>query len=672
MTLTAFILAAGLGQRLLPITRHVPKPLLPLVGTPMLELVLKRITDIPITTIGINLHHKKHLIEDWVKHSDYSKNITLFFEDPILGTGGALKNAQDFLKNGPFLVHNSDILSNVDLRELLKLHISSGNIATLAVHNRPEFNSLILDSGGFLMNIIKHPHPNPPPSRERRVTENAPPIKNSNYLNSFLLASKGGHADNFPSSGGRGLRGGGIQSEKFVAFTGIAVYEPEFLQFLPEGNSSVIDAWFNAISAGHTIGTMDVSGSYWTDIGTPSSYARALMHEMRKQGENIYIHQSARGCRGAVLDGYVVIESETRILKGSALRNCISLPGAKIGMVTGQKLYENCIVGPDFIIQLSESDFYHADDRDALLIGTGGSDRRYYRVKRKGSTPTVLMQCAQHDPDFERHIAYTTFFRSCAVMVPELLDVKRDGKSALFEDLGDLSLYSWLKCPRSADRVEEMYRKVLDILILIQTTASAHVHECPLLNKRIFDYEHLRWETSYFLERFVKGVKNIRIKDRVTLESELHKLASTVDSFPKTIVHRDFQSQNIMITKGTNPRVLDYQGARIGPPAYDVVSILWDPYYRLEDMLREKLLDYYLCKVTHLTSFRAFRETLLPCRLQRHMQALGAYGFLSAVKGKNYFLKYVPEGIRLLKEDISIAKNHYPALHALIKQLGSQ
>jgi hypothetical protein len=122
-----------------------------------------------------------------------------------------------------------------------------------------------------------------------------------------------------------------------------------------------------------------------------------------------------------------------------------------------------------------------------------------------------------------------------------------------------------------------------------------------------------------------------------------------------------------MVTRGGIPGILDYQGARMGPPAYDVVSLLWDPYTRLDENVRESLLEYYLRRVSNLSSFgRDFRDTLLPCRLQRHMQALGAYGFLSSVKGKRYYLKYVPEGLRLLREDVELAKNDYPGLYELV------
>jgi aminoglycoside/choline kinase family phosphotransferase len=124
-----------------------------------------------------------------------------------------------------------------------------------------------------------------------------------------------------------------------------------------------------------------------------------------------------------------------------------------------------------------------------------------------------------------------------------------------------------------------------------------------------------------------------------------------------------------MVTRGGIPRLIDYQGARIGPPAYDVASLLWDPYYRLEGRVRERLLNYYIERVQEKSGADfnegTFRDTLLPCRLQRHMQALGAYGFLSSVKGKKYFLKHVEEGVRLLREDISMAKEEYPALYRL-------
>ena len=207
-------------------------------------------------------------------------------------TGGALKNAETFLNAGTFIVHNSDIVSDIDLGKLLEFHLSSDNLLTLAVHDYPEFNNLMLDKEGFLIAIRKtHPHPTPPPSRGRELLET-------------------------PES---------IETKKHLAFTGIAVYSPEFLKFLPQGISSVIDAWLKAIESGYKIGTFDVSGCFWSDIGTPASYASTVINELRKNGEYVYIHPSIEICRQVELDGYVVAEKGVFLDEGSSFRNCILL-----------------------------------------------------------------------------------------------------------------------------------------------------------------------------------------------------------------------------------------------------------------------------------------------------------------------------------------------------------
>jgi NDP-sugar pyrophosphorylase family protein len=620
MKLSIFILAAGLGERLRPITDHIPKPLLPMLGKPILESVLDKVFRLPANKIGINLHHKKEVITNWINQSTFSKIIHLFPENPILGTGGALKNAAPFLSGSTFLVHNSDILSDIDLGKLTDFHLSTNNLVTIAVHDYPEFNKLIIDERGFLKGFEK-----------------------TNTI----------RAENL----------------KLLAFTGIAVYQPEFLKFLPAGVSSVVDAWLKAIDDGYQIGTLDVSGCYWRDIGTPTSYAKAVIDELNKNGEIVYIHPSVDSCKYIEIDGYVVLENRITLVKGISLRNCIMLPGS----YTEDNLhYENCILGPGFKIALNESDLFDlSGGNNSFLIGTGGSDRKYYRSKRNDKS-VVIMHCLTNDPDFKRHIEYTRFFLKYSIPVPTLIEADPEKMHAFFEDLGDLSLYSYLKCPREEEQKEKIYKQVIDVLVLIHTGATEHVSQCPLLKNRIFDYEHLRWETSYFIERFVEGIKKINIKNLSTLNDEFHRLAIKVDSFHKTVIHRDFQSQNIMITRRGIPRLLDYQGARIGPPAYDVVSIVWDPYYHLDNNMRIRLLNYYIYKMTersHGFTENDFRGTLLPCRLQRHMQALGAYGFLSSEKGKKYFLKYVPEGLRMLKEDVSLSKDEYPGLYNLVMDL---
>ena len=277
---------------------------------------------------------------------------------------------------------------------------------------------------------------------------------------------------------------------------------------------------------------MDFTGSYWNDVGNPVTYTRGVFDALRENGETVYISRKAR-VSGAMIDGYVVVESGSELRDGSRIRNCIVMPDA---VVAGS--HENQIIGPDYAISLSEADMQpsaHAAEKkrvelsdplfsghfgfrastseqavwsDAILIGLGGSDRRYFRVRNGGKT-AVLMECRPDDPDYERHLMYTRFFEAHAVPVPGLLATDEARKRALFEDLGDTSLYSYMKLPHDSGHIEDVYQSVLDILVMLHSRVTRHIHECPLLEQRIFDYEYLRWETGYFLERFVLGLNGI-------------------------------------------------------------------------------------------------------------------------------------------------------------------
>jgi NDP-sugar pyrophosphorylase family protein/aminoglycoside/choline kinase family phosphotransferase len=617
--INCFILAAGYGERLRPITDHIAKPLLPVMGKPVLQSIIEKMLAIGVDKIGINVHYKKEIFEDWMKGSPFSSHIVFFPEESILDTGGALKNATDFLSGGDFIVHNGDIISDIDLSALLEHHRHAGNIATLAVHHYPQFNNVAIDGKGFLKGLGK----------------------------AYKLTDP---------------------SERLIAFTGVAAYSSAFLEFLPGGVSSVVDAWLKAVTYGHQVSTYDVTGCMWSDIGSPSSYASAVIRELRSNGETAYIDPSAKGCRYSEIGGNVAIEKGSVLGKASSLKNCIVLPG---GQTDEGKSYENCIVGYDYAVAIDESIFTPSAGI-GTLIGTGGSNRKYFRIKKDDGT-IVAMECAPEDPDFARHMAYTVFLRKYGIPVPDMFGINFEKKSTFFEDLGDLSLYTWLKCPRSDEEIDAVYRRVMDILVRLHCEASNHVSECPSLACRIFDYDYLRWETGYFIAKFIKGLQNIGISDAASLNDEFHRLALKVATYPRRIIHRDFQSQNIMITKGGIPRVIDYQGARMAPAAYDIASILWDPYAPLKSDLREGLLSYYMDKVAETAadwfSAEMFSESLLYCRLQRHMQALGAYGFLSKEKDKHYFLKHVPEGLRYLKEEVTLARKEFPQLYDLVALL---
>lgn len=641
-TCNAFVVAAGFGERLRPITNHIPKPLLPLAGKPVIESVLERLSALQTKKIGINMHYKWQMISDWASSSPFSESITLFREDTLLGTGGALKNAASMLSGSTFVVHNADVVSDINLQLLLEVHKKAENLVTLAIHDYPAFNNVWIDDAGRLKAV------------------------------------------------GRSVSAG-LQNVRAVAFTGIAIYSPEFLDFLPEGESRIVDAWIRAVNGGHSIATVDVTGCLWTDIGSPLSYAEAVTSALASAGEQFSIAASVECPCMMQLEGWAVLESGCSIGEQTSIKRSIILPGT---IVTAGSELKDVIAGPDYTINIRNyleqqptgggicnslliNDL--SNSSEIYLIGFGGSDRAYYRI-RTPARSCVLLKSTADDPDYTRQIIYTDFFRRHEVPVPELLAKEEKEGVAVFEDLGDLSLYVWHKCRRDQEAIEAIYQRVLDTLITLHTRATEYVSECPLLQSRLFDYEHLRWETDYFFSRFVRGVKGIATEETADIqggiEQDFDRLAKVVDSYRKTILHRDFQSQNIMIKDGAIPWIIDYQGARIGPPAYDVASILWDPYHKLESAMRERLVGYYVRGVRKYQGSSPdeaeFEQSLLLCRLQRHMQALGAYGFLAKVKGKPYFLKHVPTALKYLTEETERVKTEYPFLSALVKLLNDK
>ena len=144
----ALIFAAGLGTRLKPITDSMPKALVPVAGRPMLEHVILHLKEQGFTNIIINIHYLGEQIIDFLKaHDNFGVNICISDErSEVLETGGGILKAADLLDDGePFLVHNSDILTNIDLRQLYQQHLDSQADATLLVGHRDTSRYLIFD-----------------------------------------------------------------------------------------------------------------------------------------------------------------------------------------------------------------------------------------------------------------------------------------------------------------------------------------------------------------------------------------------------------------------------------------------------------------------------------------------------------------------------------------------
>ncbi len=285
-------------------------------------------------------------------------------------------------------------------------------------------------------------------------------------------------------------------------------------------------------------------------------------------------------------------------------------------------------------------------DCGITLAGTAGSRRVYFRLSA-GLRTFIVLVSPSDDVDFGRFLRITQFYRLMNFPVPMVYCIDDAAHQVVLEDLGDRRLYDVVKA--GGARLDA-YRKVIHQLVDLQTRCFQWHQECPDIRSRIFDEHDLLWETDYYATQYLQGHRGIAFApaEKASLDALFHDLARRVDGQPKSIMHRDFQSQNLMIQFDGTVRVIDYQGSRLGSVYYDLASLLLDPYTMLPDDEIEALLrDYHMKSLNPLAFDDMFRQFLLAAA-QRIMQALGAYCFLSRVKGLTQFRAYIDPGEKRL------------------------
>jgi N-acetylmuramate 1-kinase len=290
------------------------------------------------------------------------------------------------------------------------------------------------------------------------------------------------------------------------------------------------------------------------------------------------------------------------------------------------------------------------------MAGKAGSGRGYYRV-RLGERSFVLQQSGPDDKDFNRFVEYGRLLHSESLPVPEIFAVSDTVYQVLMEDLGSCRLWDTVVGPGDQlGRAAYWYPRVLAALVQWQEASERVFASHPELAARSFDLAALEWETAYFKDNYLQAHCGIEsIPDDVTMFFQ--SLAHATNAHPRVLMHRDFQSQNIMVVPPEHRIALvDFQGARRGSVYYDVASLLWDPYTALPAGLVKDLFGLWvrsnplLANVDFADAWKCF----LVASLQRLMQALGAYCFLSRVKGIASFASYIAPGRTRLQEVLAL------------------
>jgi aminoglycoside/choline kinase family phosphotransferase len=307
------------------------------------------------------------------------------------------------------------------------------------------------------------------------------------------------------------------------------------------------------------------------------------------------------------------------------------------------------------------------------VAGSAGSGRVYWRIQTDALSH-ILLQSHPGDVDYDRFLTITRHLRDSGLRVPDVHGSDDRARQVVLEDLGSVLLLSQAKeagFPGQGDRpaLRKTYQPALWALEEWQRTGTRDMARCPVLCDRVFDLGPLLWESSYFARRCAEesfGLPPERLAEPALL-SELGRLALRVEGHRRVLMHRDFQSQNLM-SRPDGIWFIDYQGARQGSCWYDLASLLWDPYVGLPMELRRELFEDFLSMRSMTEDTEKAWQDVLDAALQRVMQALGAYGFLSRHKGLPWFAGFLRPGIEILCQTVA-ERGGMPALALLADEL---
>ena len=299
-------------------------------------------------------------------------------------------------------------------------------------------------------------------------------------------------------------------------------------------------------------------------------------------------------------------------------------------------------------------------------IEKGGSGRKFYRIRCSPGQSVILVKYDRERQENERYVEIARFLAEHEIRGPRIHFHDPEEGLIWMEDLGDRDLWSYRDESWQVRRL--LYQSALASIAKLHRLPERAARQIrPHLAVR-FNEALYRWEQGYFFEHCLGryfGIDGQTLRQLSALPA-LKRIAAQLAKFPRVLIHRDFQSQNLIIREG-EAYLIDFQGMRPGLAEYDLASLLYDPYVRLTTKEQDDLLQFYQSR--NPTSDPAFPEKLRLCAMQRLMQALGAYGYLGLVKGNAAFLTHIPAGLTLLGQIVAGIEDLEP-LGDTLRRLG--
>ena len=592
----AIVLAAGLGTRLRPFTCATPKPLMPVWGETMLDRIVDMLRSWGVDDFAFNTHHLHEQVEAWAEalkarfaERDEKVAVRTSFEPEILGSGGALNPLRDWIAGEPFLLVNGDIVVDGLEKEIRdkRLEIRCGESEVIA---------------------------------KAIVTEEGP--------RTIEVEPESGFVTNWKSDD-RGYPG-------TYTYAGIALLKPEILDFVePQGFSSIIAAYEKAMMDGKFVKAIEPKKMRWADAGTIESYI-----DLNRDGEDnafAAIPQVAAAC-ARTRHASSVGGSQDTLGNSSTCASAVGEQNRSGGALVTTS--NSCQPGVEF-------------------LGARGSERVFFRHEGE----IIILYDDAKRKENAKYAGHARWLKAQGIPVPEILADLPEQKTLVMEFAGvekKMTLVDYAKVVEAlvkfnklgSDKVSLGSDKVkmpTDIkptptdakptLTDAKSTLTDAKSFLPELEPP-FDAEMWKWERELFENFCLKDHFHHEMSPEV--REELERVAALLEREPKALVHRDFQSTNILWKTG-KLFIIDFQGMRLGPAAYDLASLVYDPYVEISERDREALVALY----AKLSGRPEIVKVAPFAAVQRLCQCLGAYGRLASV-GQPQFLKHIVPALQHL------------------------
>lgn len=295
--------------------------------------------------------------------------------------------------------------------------------------------------------------------------------------------------------------------------------------------------------------------------------------------------------------------------------------------------------------------------KNKIQITANGSNRLYYRLE--GETKQCIGAFNANVRENQAFFHFAEQLKQHQINVPEIYAISDDQTTYLQQDLGNVTIYTYLSSRKTSgidvtQPTIKLYQQAIDQLVLLQNTCN-DIDFSKAYPRPDFDHQAIQWDLNYFKYYFLR-LFHIPY-DEQALEDDFQTfIAYLLDGDTSYFVHRDYQSRNIMICD-EKLYIIDFQGARRGAAEYDLASLLYSSKSDLPDHIRQQLLDYYIQKrfgsetdkCSNTNKFYAYV-------LARMMQAMGAYGYRGIIEKKEHFVKSIPFAVRNLRKIIETVK----------------